>query len=39
VLGEQIRVVDRRRIVRVLGHLEEAYMELLARALRNILGL
>lgn len=39
VLCEQIRVVDRRRIVRVLGHLEDAYMELIARALRNILGL
>ena len=39
VLCEQIRVVDKRRINHVLGHLEDAYMEQLAKALRAILGL
>lgn len=39
VLCEQIRVVDKRRINHVLGHLDDAYMEQLAKALRAILGL
>jgi mRNA interferase MazF len=39
VLCEQIRVIDKRRIVRVLGHLDDAHMEEVARALRMILGL
>ena len=39
VLCEQIRVIDKRRIVRVLGHLDDAHMEEVARALRTILGL
>ena len=39
VLCEQIRVIDKRRIVRVLGHLDDARMEEVARALRTILGL
>lgn len=39
VLCEQIRVIDTRRIVRVLGHLDDAHMEEVARALRTILGL
>ena len=39
VLCEQIRVIDKRRIVRVLGHLDDAHMEEVSRALRTILGL
>jgi len=39
VLCEQIRVIDKRRIIRVLGHVDDAYMEEMARALRTILGL
>ena len=39
VLCEQIRVIDKRRIIRVLGHVEDTYMEEVARALRTILGL
>jgi mRNA interferase MazF len=38
-LCEQIRVVDKRRIIRVLGHLDEPYLEEIAEALRTILGL
>jgi mRNA interferase MazF len=39
VLCEQIRVIDKRRITRVLGHVDAPYMEDVARALRTILGL
>ena len=39
VLCEQIRVIDKRRIIRVLGHVDDSYMEEVARALRTILGL
>lgn len=39
VLCEQIRVVDQRRIMRVLGHLDDPHMQELARALRTILGI
>ncbi|HEY7489608.1 MAG TPA: type II toxin-antitoxin system PemK/MazF family toxin [Candidatus Tectomicrobia bacterium] len=39
VLCEQIRVIDKRRIIRVLGHVDAPYMEEVARALRTILGL
>jgi len=39
VLCEQLRVIDKRRIMRVLGHLDDAHMEEVARALRTILGL
>ena len=39
VLCEQFRVIDKRRIMRVLGHVEDTYMEEVARALRTILGL
>lgn len=39
VLREQIRVIDRRRILKVLGHLEESYMEVIGKALSVILGL
>jgi len=38
-LCEQIRVIDKRRIIRVLGHLDEPYLEEIARALGTILGL
>src|SRR5262245_47508735 len=39
VLCEQLRVIDKRRIMRVLGYVEDTYMEEVARALRTILGL
>jgi mRNA interferase MazF len=39
VLCEQIRVIDKRRIIRVLGHLDESLMDEVSRALRAILGL
>lgn len=39
LLGEQIRVIDKQRIIRVLGHLDNAYMEQVGKALRTILGL
>ncbi len=39
VLGEQIRVIDKRRIIKTLGHLDESYLDELAQALRMILGL
>jgi mRNA interferase MazF len=39
VLCEQIRVIDKRRIIQVLGHLDDPHMEEIARALRIILGL
>jgi len=39
VLCEQIRVIDKSRIIRVLGHLEDSYIEELAQALCAILGL
>ena len=39
VLCEQIRVIDKRRITKVLGHLEEHYLEEIAMALCTILGL
>ena len=39
VLCEQIRVIDKRRIIKVLGHLDNSYMEEIAKALRTILGL
>ena len=38
-LCEQTRVIDKRRIIKVLGHLDEPYLEEIARALRTILGL
>ena len=38
-LCEQIRVIDKRRITRVLGHLDDPHMEEVAKALRIILGL
>ncbi|RKZ91964.1 MAG: PemK family transcriptional regulator [Candidatus Parabeggiatoa sp. nov. 1] len=39
LLCEQIRVIDKSRIVRVLGHLDDKKMEEVAKALRTILGL
>lgn len=39
VLCEQIRVIDKSRIMRVIGHLDDVYMEQLAIALSTILGL
>lgn len=39
VLCEQIRVIDKRRIIRVLGHLDDSRMGEVAKALRAILGL
>ncbi len=39
VLCEQIRVVDKSRIIRVIGHLDDNYLDKLAIALCTILGL
>ena len=39
VLCEQIRVIDKSRIIRVIGHLDDVYIEELATALCSILGL
>ena len=38
-LCEQIRVIDKRRVIRVLGHLEESDIEKIEKALSTILGL
>jgi mRNA interferase MazF len=38
-LCEQIRVVDKRRIVKVIGHLDDSYMQLIGKALSTVLGL
>ncbi len=39
VLCEQIRVIDKKRIIKVLGNLDDSYMEKIARALSIILSL
>lgn len=39
VLCEQIRVIDKSRIIRVLGHLGDIYLQNLSEALCAILGL
>jgi len=39
LLCEQIRVIDRQRIIRIVGHLGDDYMEAVEMALRTILGL
>ena len=39
ILGEQLRVIDKRRIIKTLGHLDKSYVDELAQALRTILGL
>jgi mRNA interferase MazF len=38
-LCEQVRIIDKRRIIKVLGHLDDSYMEETTKALRTILGL
>ena len=38
-LCEQIRVIDKQRINKVLGHLDDLYMRQIAKALSVILGL
>jgi mRNA interferase MazF len=39
VLCEQIRVIDKKRIIKVLGNLDDSYMKKIAGALSIILGL
>lgn len=39
VLCEQIRVVDKSRLIKVIGHLDENYLKGIEIALCNILGL
>lgn len=39
LLCEQVRVIDKRRIIRVLGHLDDATLDNIGRALRTILGI
>ncbi|MBD2209738.1 type II toxin-antitoxin system PemK/MazF family toxin [Nostoc linckia FACHB-104] len=39
ILCEQIRAIDKSRIIRVIGHLDDSYIEQLALALSTILGL
>ncbi|MDY6806883.1 MAG: type II toxin-antitoxin system PemK/MazF family toxin [Cyanobacteriota bacterium] len=39
ILCEQVRVIDKSRIVKAIGHLDDVYMEELATALATILGL
>ncbi|MCX7854469.1 MAG: type II toxin-antitoxin system PemK/MazF family toxin [Anaerolineae bacterium] len=39
LLCEQIRVIDKRRILKILGHLDESYMQQVAKAVSLILGL
>jgi len=39
ILCEQIRVIDKSRIIKILGSLEQEYLEKLNRALSIILGL
>ena len=39
LLCEQIRAVDKRRIIKVLGHLDDPYMQQIAKALSVVLGL
>ena len=39
ILCEQIRVIDKSRIIRILGHLEPSYLNKLSQALVFILGI
>jgi mRNA interferase MazF len=39
VLCEQVRVIDKRRIIKVLGHLDDVSLAEIAKALSAILGL
>jgi mRNA interferase MazF len=38
ILCEQIRVIDKRRLIKVLGHLEQPHMDAIAEAVWTILG-
>lgn len=39
LLCEQVRVIDKRRIMRVLGHLDDPILDDIGQALRTILGI
>jgi mRNA interferase MazF len=39
ILCEQIRVIDKSRIIRVIGHLDDDYIKQLELSLSTILGL
>jgi mRNA interferase MazF len=39
ILCEQIRVIDKSRVLKAIGHLEESYIQQLAQALKTILDL
>jgi mRNA interferase MazF len=39
LLCEQLRVIDKRRIIRVLGHLDDDYLDAIDKSLHVILGL
>ena len=39
ILCEQIRVIDKQRIIKILGHLSNSYMNEIEKALSIILGL
>jgi len=39
ILCEQIRVIDKKRITKVLGNLDDSYMDKIAKGLSIILGL
>ena len=39
ILAEQIRVIDKTRIIRVIGHLSDRYITELAEVIKIILGL
>lgn len=39
LLCEQIRVIDKRRIIQVLGHLDDGTLETINQAVRTILGI
>ena len=39
LLCEQLRVVDKRRIIRILGHLDEDYLDAIDKSLHAILDL
>ncbi len=39
ILGEQIRAIDKSRVIRVIGHLDTPYIEQLEASLSTILGL
>ena len=39
ILCEQIRIIDKSRIIKIVGHLDQIYLEQVERALCVILGL